>query len=224
MTQLTRSITVFTPSRRGLAAAAVAAIAALALTGCGSEQSGGGAQGEQTGSAVSTRSSPQPSPEQAAFTALFDKFEKACPAPGTPAQRPPGGGNADTKGPETIAPGETPPTDPIEPAPPTGPEAELNARDRCVSGHHEQRVIEALQKLANPTPAKVRTTLNGLGYTDDLIHALKQDDETTRFYLDLRENGGRLCESGLAAGKASDITPCVAAATGPFKVTAENRP
>ncbi|MFE6700648.1 hypothetical protein [Streptomyces sp. NPDC057718] len=223
MTQLTRSISVFTHSRRGLAAAATAAIAALALTGCGSEQSGGGAQGEQTGSAVSTRSSPQPSPEQAAFTALFDTFEKACPAPGTPAQRP-GGGNAGTKRPETIAPGERPPADPIEPAPPTGPEAELNARDWCVSGHHEQRVIEALQKLADPTPAKVRTTLNGLGYTDDLIHALKQDGETTRFYLDLRESGGRLCESVLAAGKVSDIAPCVAAPTGPFKVTAENRP
>ncbi|MGW6720881.1 hypothetical protein [Streptomyces sp. NPDC054995] len=223
MTQPTRSISVFTPSRCGLAAAAVAAIATLALTGCGSEQSGGGARGEQSGNAVSTRSSPQPSPEQAAFTALFDKFEKACPAPGTPAKRP-GGGNADTERPESVAPGETPPTDPIEPAPPTGPEAELNARDWCVSGHHEQRVVEALQKLADPTPAKVRKTLNGLGYTDDLIHALKQDDETTRFYLDLRESGGRLCESGLAAGKASDITPCVAAATGPFKVTAENRP
>lgn len=107
---------------------------------------------------------------------------------------------------------------------PTGPEAELNARDRCVSGHHEQRVIEALQTVAGPTPAKVRETLNGLGYTDDLIHSLKQDGETTRFYLDLRESGGRLCESGLAAGRSSDVTPCVAAATGPFKVTAENRP
>jgi len=220
MTQLTRSINAFAHSRRGLAAAA---IAALALTGCGSEQSGGRPLGEQTVSAVSARSSPQPSPEQAAFTAQFDKFEEACPAPGTPAQRP-GGGKADTEGPGSIAPGETPPTDPIEPAPPTGPESELNARDWCVSGHHEQRVIEALQKLAGPTPSKVRETLNGLGYTDDLIHSLKQDGETTRFYLDLRESGGRLCESGLAAGKSSDVTPCVAAATGTFKVTAENRP
>ncbi len=76
----------------------------------------------------------------------------------------------------------------------------MDDRDWCVSAHHEQRVIAALQKVADPTPAKVRKTLNGLGYTDERIHHLKQDGKKTRFHLDLREDGGRLCESGLAAG------------------------
>ncbi len=139
-------------------------------------------------------------------------------------RRPTGAGKPDTAEPETIAPGETPPADPIEPAFPTGPEAELDDRDWCVSAHHEQRVIAALQKVADPTPAKVRKTLNGLGYTDERIHHLKQDGKKTRFHLDLREDGGRLCESGLAAGAVSDVVPCVAVAEGPFEVTSEVRP
>lgn len=110
------------------------------------------------------------------------------------------------------------------PAPPAGPEAELDDRDRCVSAHHEQRIIAALQKVAEPTPAKVRKTLNSLGCADERIHGLKQDGKNTRFHLDLREDGGQLCESSLAAGAVSDVVPCVAAAEGPFKVTSEVRP
>ncbi|MFI2081922.1 hypothetical protein ACH43Y_16445 [Streptomyces rubiginosohelvolus] len=169
--------------------------------------------------------SQQPSPERAAAAqALFDRFEKACPDPGVNSRRPTGASKPDTEEPETVAPGETPPADPVEPAYPTGPEAELDDRDWCVSAHHEQRIIAALQMLADPTPAKVRTTLNGLGYGDGRIHHLKQDGKKTRFLLDLREDGGRLCESGLAAGAVSDVVPCVAAAEGPFKVTSEVRP
>ncbi|MFE8913798.1 hypothetical protein [Streptomyces globisporus] len=93
-----------------------------------------------------------------------------------------------------------------------------------MSVHHEQRVIAALQMLADPTTAKVRKTLNSLGYTDERIHHLKQDGKKTRFHLDLREDGGRLCESGVAAGAVSDVVPCVAAAEGPFAITSESRP
>ncbi|MCX4770357.1 hypothetical protein [Streptomyces sp. NBC_01285] len=100
----------------------------------------------------------------------------------------------------------------------------MNARDWCASGHHEQRIIEALQKVAEPTPAKVRKTLNGLGYIDERIHGLKQDGKTTRFYLDLRENGGQLCEAGLAAGEVSDVNKCVVPASGPFAVKTEEQP
>jgi hypothetical protein len=93
-----------------------------------------------------------------------------------------------------------------------------------MSVHHEQRIIAALQMLADPTPTKVRKTLNRLGYTDERIHGLKQDGKKIRFYLDLREDGGRLCESGAAAVEVSDVLPCVAVAEGPFKVTSEARP
>ncbi|MFH9008543.1 hypothetical protein ACH4E5_35550 [Streptomyces afghaniensis] len=100
----------------------------------------------------------------------------------------------------------------------------MDRHDGCTSVQHEQRIIEALQMVVDPTPAKVRKTLNSLGYIDERIHGLKQDGKTTRFYLDLRENGGRLCEAGLAAGETTDVTPCVAPATGPFTVQTEEQP
>ncbi|SOR76704.1 hypothetical protein SCNRRL3882_0187 [Streptomyces chartreusis NRRL 3882] len=130
-------------------------------------------------------------------------------------KRPTGSGK---EGRESLAPGETPPAVPIEPGAPTGPEAELNDRDRCMSVQHEQRIGQALQAVSEPTPAKVRKVLNDLGYIDERIHGLRQDGKFTRFYLDLRERGGRLCEEGLAAGVETDISACVASAVGPFTV------
>ncbi|WP_233624392.1 hypothetical protein [Actinoplanes sp. ATCC 53533] len=94
----------------------------------------------------------------------------------------------------------------------------MNDRDRCASVQHEQRVVEALQKVSEPTPAKVREVLNGLGYIDERIHGLQQDGQATRFYLDLRESGGRLCEAGRAAGAVTDMNVCAALATGAFAV------
>ncbi|MFV0131826.1 hypothetical protein ACLGIH_00830 [Streptomyces sp. HMX87] len=135
--------------------------------------------------------------------------------PGPSGKRPTGPAG---KGKESLAPGETPPAEPIDPGALTGPAAELNARDQCASVQHEQRIVQALQAVSEPTPAKVRKTLNDLGYIDERIHDLKQDGKITRFYLDLREKGGRLCEEGSAAGVETDISPCVAAAAGPFAV------
>ncbi|MFB6696309.1 hypothetical protein [Streptomyces rubiginosohelvolus] len=218
MTHIRGPISLFTPGRRVLVAAA---LTALALAGCGTEQSGGG---RQSGTAGSSTVSQQPSPEQRAARALFDRFEKACPEPGVNSRRPPGASKPDPEEQKTIAAGEMPPADPIEPAYPTGPEAELDDRERCMSGHHEQRIIAELQMLADPNPTKVRAILNGLGYTDERIHHLTQDGRRTRFHIDLREDGGRLCASGLAAGAVSDVVPCVAAAEGPFKITSEVRP
>ncbi|MEU5033700.1 hypothetical protein AB0G48_06060 [Streptomyces rubiginosohelvolus] len=218
MTHIRGPISLFTPGRRVLVAAA---LIALALAGCGTEQSGGG---RQSGTAGSSTVSQQPSPEQRAARALFDRFEKACPEPGVNSRRPPGASKPDPEEQKTIAAGEMPPADPIEPAYPTGPESELDDRERCMSGHHEQRIIAELQMLADPNPTKVRAILNGLGYTDERIHHLTQDGRRTRFHIDLREDGGRLCASGLAAGAVSDVVPCVAAAEGPFKITSEVRP
>lgn len=221
MTYLRASISALTHHRHGLA---TAALAALVLTGCGSELSGGDLQGEQGRSVVSETSPTRPSPEQAAFAAMLNTFAQACPPTEGTAPRPTYKKPAGPEGTQSLAPGESPPADPIEPGAATGPAAELNARDWCASGHHEQRIIEALQKVAEPTPAKVRKTLNGLGYIDERIHGLKQDGKTTRFYLDLRENGGQLCEVGLAAGEVSDVNKCVVPASGPFAVKTEEQP
>ncbi|KAB1988922.1 hypothetical protein [Streptomyces triticiradicis] len=202
-------------------------LAALALSGCGSDEpNGGGSRGGPPGNA-SSKTSTAPSAEQAAFAAMLDKVARPCPptdgVPSEPADRNPSGptgkrptGPADER---SVPPGETPPTDPVEPGTPTGPETELNARDWCANVQHEQRIVQALQAVPEPTPAKVRKTLNGLGYIDERIHGLEQDGKATRFRLDLRESGGRLCEAGRAAGEETDVTVCAAPATGEFTVT-----
>ncbi|MGW0336314.1 hypothetical protein ACWD0J_31455, partial [Streptomyces sp. NPDC003011] len=117
---------------------------------------------------------------------------------------------------------ETPPD--VEPIAPTaGPEVELNARDWCASNLHEERIAQALWDLADPTPAKVRTILNDLGYVDERIHDLKQSGATTRFFLDLRDKGGRLCLEGSAAGAETVVDKCVAPVSGPFTAGKRNQ-
>ncbi|MFJ9430043.1 hypothetical protein ACIRQY_10275 [Streptomyces sp. NPDC101490] len=254
MTQNRFSVKAFARHRHGLTAVSLAALASLALTGCGSEVAGGAPQGTSAKNVDTRTSGPaQPSPEppspgQKAFEAMLATEVRTCPRPGGDPSVPPGASTGtepvrsqaprDTPATEPIrpasphvtepvrslAPGETPPTDPIELGPFTGPGAELNRRDWCASVQHEYRILGALQKVAEPTPAKVRKALNGLGYIDEHIHGLQQDGRTTRFYLDLRESGGQLCEAGLAAGEVSDVNPCVVPATGPFTVTTEDRP
>ncbi|MFD8420879.1 hypothetical protein [Streptomyces sp. NPDC059466] len=162
---------------------------------------------------------PQSSPEQAAFAAMLDKVAQPCSSTDGAASGPPDKKPTDPQGKLTLSPGETPPTTPIEPGAPTEPEAELSHRDQCASVQHEQRIIRTLQAIPEPTPAKVRKALNTLGYIDERIHGLDQDGKTTRFYLDLREKGGRLCEAGHAAGELTDMTVCTAPATGSFAVT-----
>jgi hypothetical protein len=213
MTQVHAFVGLFARPGRVLA---LGALTCLALAGCGTDQPGDDntqdGAGTTAGSKVSAASA---SADRAAFAKMIDKVARRCPPPGKyPAATKPG------RPPEepSLAPGETPPTDPIEPGVPTGPESMLNARDWCASVQHEQRIIDALQNISTPTPASVRTTLNGLGYIDERIHGLRQDGRTTRFHLDLRESGGRLCEAGTAAGETTDVTPCLAPATGAFTV------
>ncbi|MDX3709148.1 hypothetical protein PV733_09250 [Streptomyces europaeiscabiei] len=202
-----------------LATAAPAAFAALALAACGTEKADAG--GPQSSPAGAAGARPD-----AAFTEMLSEIARQCP-PSGPAQAPPSGpaeapptglpeslpsGSA-----ESLPPGETPPSDAIEPIVPTaGPEVELNARDWCAGNHHELRITQALWDLADPTPTKVRTVLNDLGYIDERIHDLKQSGTTTRFSLDLRDQGGRLCLDGSVAGEETVVEKCVAPATGPF--------
>ncbi|MFJ4435622.1 hypothetical protein [Streptomyces sp. NPDC088923] len=204
---------------RPLALGGLAAFTAFAIAACGTEElSGVRPQGGPEASADSAVSAPAPSAQQAAFTAMLDEMARSCPSPG--------GGPLATKPPvhqreRRIAPGETPPAEPIEPLSPTGPETVLTAREWCASVRHEHRLLLALQAIPEPTPAKVRRVLNELGYIDAHIHDLAQDGERTRFHLDLRQEGGTLCETGTAAGAESDVAPCAARATGAFTVEVE---
>ncbi|MFG2969862.1 hypothetical protein ACGFZS_41980 [Streptomyces sp. NPDC048288] len=173
MTPITAPVSAFTRPRRTLA---VAALAALALAGCGTDGSGdSGSAGRST------------SERAAAFAAMLDEVAQPCSSTTEPEEG------------QGLAPTATPPTEPTEPAAPT--EARLSDRDRCASVQHEQRVIQALQAVPDPTPAKVRRSLNALGHIDER----------------LRAKGGRLCEAGTAAGEESDVVPCVAPSTGSFE-------
>ncbi|MGW7411498.1 hypothetical protein [Streptomyces sp. NPDC054863] len=189
--------------RRPLLALAITAVASLALGACGTEKAVAG--GEQAKAAATVGDRPD-----AAFTAMLGKVAQSCPASGPPVAPP--------SGPAKPPPGSVePPPGPVEPIAPTaGPEVELNARDWCASSLHEERIAQALWDLADPTPAKVKAILNGLGYVDARIHDLKQSGATTRFFLDLREKGGRLCLEGSAAGDMTVVDKCVAPVTGPF--------
>ncbi|HEY8983097.1 MAG TPA: hypothetical protein VIU15_26400 [Streptomyces sp.] len=185
--------------RRSQPLLALAALAALALTACGTEQTR--AAGPHSSSVDNT---------SGAFTEMLGKVARQCP-PSAPPKAPPSGAG------EVLSSVETPSSDAMEPIAPTaGPEVELNARDWCASSLHEERIAQALWNLAEPTPAKVRAILNDLGYVDERIHDLKQSGTATRFFLDLRERGGRLCLNGSAAGEQTVVDKCVAPATGPF--------
>ncbi|WP_405792301.1 hypothetical protein [Streptomyces sp. NBC_01506] len=197
-------------SRHPQLALATTILAVLALGACGTEKASTGGERAEPAGAVGGR-------PDAAFGAMLDEAAQSCPAPALP-KAPPSGPV------ETLPPGsvEIPPdTEPI--APTTGPEVELNTRDWCASARHEERIARALWDLADPTPTKVRTILHGLGYIDDRIHDLKQSGAATRFFLDLRDKGGRLCLEGSAAGEETVIDKCVAPATGPFITPGEQK-
>ncbi|MEV6251423.1 hypothetical protein AB0M38_35480 [Streptomyces sp. NPDC051742] len=175
------------------------------------EAAGARASGDAAGGASVAADSAQ----DTAFAAMLDEVAGPCPSGHAPANRPSRQRSSAHEPP--IAPGETPPTDPIEPAEPTaGPEAELSPRDLCASGLHEERLTQALLKLKDSAPGQVRKVLNGLGYSDERIHDLGPKGATTGFFIDLREKGGRLCVRGSAAGEKTVVDTCVAPATGKF--------
>jgi hypothetical protein len=203
------------PARRPGLTLAATALAALALTSCGTQQSGATGAPGRPADAVGARHTEPPagSARQAAFAAMLDEVAFECPTgplsgPPVPS-RAPGG--------EPL-PSDDPATDAVEgPAVPTaGPEVELDARDWCASNRHEERIVQGLWELRDPTPAKVRKILNDLGYIDERIHDLERSGATTRFFIDLRSKGGRLCVEGSAAGEETVVDKCVAPETGPF--------
>ncbi|MER5909619.1 hypothetical protein ABT124_03730 [Streptomyces sp. NPDC001982] len=199
------------PRHRRLALA-VTALAALALTACGTETTSAAGSHSKPADAVSAErtEAPSDSDQQAAFTAMLNKVARSCPS------------DAPSKEP---LPTDDPATDALEGprAPTRAVELELDAADWCASTLHEERITQALLGLADPTPDQVQKTLNDLGYIDERIHGLKQSGATTRFFLDLRVKGGRLCMDGSAAGEETIVDACVAPETGPFTPSKRTR-
>ncbi|MFF4874004.1 hypothetical protein [Streptomyces sp. NPDC000961] len=211
MTRIHGSTSTFArSSRRPRLTLALTVLAVLALGACGTAKATG--VDESASTVVATAAAPAKPMESLSSPALAEIQEyiaQTCPAPGTPREGPPN--------PQPAPPGEEAPAGTVEPVMPTaGPEVELDARDWCASNHHEQHIYVAVQELTDPTPAKVRAALNSLGYPDERIHDLKQSGATTQFFLDLRENGGRLCLEGSVGAEEPVVDKCVAPATGPF--------
>ncbi|MFF3603685.1 hypothetical protein [Streptomyces sp. NPDC002463] len=201
--------------RRRRRTLAVTALAALTLAACGSEQPGRpGGRAESVDAVSATK--------DAAFIKMLDEVARECPPPGTKREAPPTPEGEPPTAPVEPPPGATvkpPPGGAVEPIAPTaGPEAELDARDWCAGVQHEQRVAEVLLQLKQPDPAQVRKVLNGLGYIDGRIHALKRSGVVTKFVIDLRDKGGRLCLDGTANGELTEVDACVAPADGAFDI------
>ncbi|MFE5487146.1 hypothetical protein [Streptomyces sp. NPDC056527] len=203
-------------TRRPGFALAVTTLAVLALASCGTQKSGAAGSPSAPADAVGAQHTEAPagSGQQAAFAAMLDEMARSCPTgtqsgPPVPSKAPGG---------EPL-PSDDPATDALEGpiAPTAGPEVELNARDWCASNRHEERIAQGLWELRDPTPAKVRKVLNDLGYIDERIHDLKRSGATTRFFIDLRSRGGRLCVEGSAAAEETVVDKCVAPETGPFR-------
>ncbi|MFD3515493.1 hypothetical protein [Streptomyces sp. NPDC058657] len=206
---------VATKTRHRRRTLAVTALAAVTLTACGSEQSGPRGERERPADAVSARS-------DATFRRMLDEVARECPPPGTKGELPAAPDGSAPTVPVAAPPGATvepPPGGGVEPVTPTaGPEVELDARDWCAGVQHEQRVAEAVLRLERPDPAQVRKVLNGLGYIDERIHGLKRSAAVTKFVIDLRDKGGRLCLDGTANGELTEVDACVAPKDGSFRI------
>ncbi|MFI9154084.1 hypothetical protein [Streptomyces sp. NPDC053367] len=190
-------------------ALALTALAAVSLTACGTETTSTQRTSTDVAGARPTQTRAAASGAETAFAAMLDEVGRSCPAHG-PRDVPP-----------TDLPADDPATEELEGpiAPTAGPEAELDARDWCVMSLHEERVTRALLEVTDPAPAEVRKVLNGLGYIDARIHRLERSGTTTRFLLDLRDKGGRLCLDGTAAGERTLVEGCVAPESGPLPLT-----
>ncbi|WP_208298503.1 hypothetical protein [Streptomyces liangshanensis] len=195
---------------------AITALAALALTACGTTKAGA-AHARDTSGAVGARPAtgmPRPDAEMA-FLEMLTTVGETC-VGATP------GGD------EVIPPGERPRSRPerIPPigAAPSGPPAtlapdrgtELHEDEWCARRLHEERVGRALRSLARPTPARVREVLNRLGYIDARIHGVGRSGATIRFFVDLRFMGSRLALRGTAAGPRSVVEGFGVFESGPF--------
>ncbi|MEU3854896.1 hypothetical protein [Streptomyces sp. NPDC029554] len=190
--------------RRSRVTLLTALVVTVGLSACGTESAGTDAGRTKHAKGVEGQA-------HTAFSTMLEQVAESCPDDGPSRTSP-------TEPATTLPPGgQEPLPGAVEPIAPTaGPEVELNAREWCAGHRHEQRVTAALWQLKNPEPTEVRAVLNDLGYIDERIHDLRQSGTTTRFSLDLRDRGGRLCVTGSAAGTQTLVELCVAPATGPF--------
>ncbi|MFI5903611.1 hypothetical protein [Streptomyces cyaneofuscatus] len=193
------------------------ALCALALTACGTTQAddSGPATAAKPVKGADAAAAPkpgaEPGPEESAQLLTFIAFLNTVAEPCFPAppKVPPIADEAPATAPAT-APASLPS---IPDGPPSRDEltpgsyketeedkkaeAELEARNKCVTKAHADRVTKAVKGLK--APAQVRGSLNRSGYVDSVLKTREQPGTGTRFSLDLRS----VCLTGTADGSAS---------------------
>lgn len=100
--------------------------------------------------------------------------------------------------------------------PTTPPHVELGPVEECEGHVHGERITKAFSTLPNPTVARIRKTLNALGYPDARIHGLERTGTTVRFFIDLRFMGGHLCLDGSVTGTRTVVEAFGTREVGPF--------
>lgn len=191
------------------------ALCALALTACGTTQADGSgpATAAKPAKGADTAAAPKPGagpgPEESAQLLTFMAFLNTVAEPCFPAapKVPPITDEAPATAPASLPPIPDGPLscDELTPGSYKGAEedkkaeAELEARNKCVTKAHVDRVAEAVKGLK--APAQVRGSLNRSGYVESVLKAREQPGTGTRFRLDL----GSVCLTGMADGSASPL-------------------
>ncbi|MFD5985043.1 hypothetical protein [Streptomyces cyaneofuscatus] len=189
------------------------ALCALALTACGTTQAddSGPATAAKPVKGADAAAAPkpgaEPGPEESAQLLTFIAFLNTVAEPCFPAppKVPPIADEAPATAPASLPPIPDGPPSRDELTPGSyketeedkKAEAELEARNKCVTKAHADRVTKAVKGLK--APAQVRGSLNRSGYVDSVLKTREQPGTGTRFSLDLRS----VCLTGTADGSAS---------------------
>ncbi|MFI5924060.1 hypothetical protein ACIA8M_36760 [Streptomyces anulatus] len=189
------------------------ALCALALTACGTTQSddSGPATAAMPAKGADAAAAPKPDAELGAeesaqlltFMTFLNKVAEPC-SPDLP-KEPPVADEAPATASASLPPipDGPPSSEELNPGSYEGTEedkkaeAELEARNKCVTKAHADRVTMAVKGLK--AAAQVRGSLNRSGYVDSVLKTREQPGTGTRFSLDL----GSVCLTGTADGSAS---------------------
>lgn len=193
------------------------ALAMAALSACGMQQPGQEANADSV--AVPVSKAPRQDPEVAFMEMTQVVGAKCVPDPAAEDTE-----DTEDDGP---APGEHPPTAPVEPLPvesgaptslPSSPSETLalSAVERCEGDEHAARITHALKGLGKPSTTLVKQELNKLGYVSSRIHSLKAKGAGVSFLVDLRLMGGQLALKGTAAAAETKVSAYAHHAGGAF--------
>ncbi|MGW1143911.1 hypothetical protein ACWD6I_02375 [Streptomyces sp. NPDC002454] len=195
------------PLRRSRVAPALSALAALALTACGTAAPPASPGTAKVTDAPTARAQPaadrdgvpeEESEEAGDFVLVQGGLMAACDGPAPePVAEEEAGVEPPTSPPPLVLADEGEPLPAGVPGKPEEPEEpRLDAFDRCLAERNAEHLTRALAELDDPAPDRVRAVLNRLDYPSDRIHGLRRTGTSTRFLVDLRMFEGVLALKG----------------------------